>query len=87
MQPTEERKFKNIVWECKCDCGRIHYATTNALTQHHVESCGQCISHNSKGEELIQKILIENNIPSKERKLLLIVIIQKLIVNVVLIFI
>ena len=20
-----------IVWECKCDCGNIHYATTNSL--------------------------------------------------------
>ena len=48
-----------IVWECKCDCGNIHYATTNSLKQGGIQSCG-CVR--SRGEALINKILFENNV-------------------------
>lgn len=64
ISKTKERKFGYIIWECQCDCGRIHYVTSNNLTMGQVKSCGQCgYSHNSIGQEKIKTILIENNIP------------------------
>ena len=49
------------LWECECDCtGHTHImTTTNKLTAGHTQSCG-CVS--SRGEELIGKILYQNNI-------------------------
>lgn len=35
---TNEKNEK--VWKCKCDCGNITYAKTNALTSGHKKSCG-----------------------------------------------
>jgi len=29
-----------VIWECKCDCGNITYATTAQLTSGHKRSCG-----------------------------------------------
>lgn len=37
------------VWECKCDCGKIHYAKTNCLLKGNIKSCG-CLK-NRKGSE------------------------------------
>lgn len=62
LEPTEERKFGFIVWKCQCDCGNIHYVTTNALLQNQIQSCGKCISHNSLGEEKIKELLTDANI-------------------------
>lgn len=62
IEPTKERKHGNIVWKCQCDCGNIHYVTSNNFSMKKVQSCGQCInSHNSKGEEKIKQLLIDNN--------------------------
>lgn len=40
LRDTGERKFRSIVWECKCDCGNIHKVSTNHLTAG-VQSCGK----------------------------------------------
>lgn len=29
-------------WQCRCDCGRTVALSTNALTQDHQQTCGQC---------------------------------------------
>lgn len=60
IKPTEERKHGSIVWECKCDCGNIHFASAENLLSKHVSSCG-CIR--SKGNQKIKNILQDNNIP------------------------
>lgn len=60
IKRTDERKRGNIVWECQCSCGRIHYALTSDLKRGSVTSCG--CNHDSKGIRLIKKILNENNI-------------------------
>ena len=69
IKPTDERSFGYIVWECLCDCGNIHYVTTNNLEMGHVESCGTCTNHNSKGEEKIKEILYNNKIVFQTEKM------------------
>lgn len=52
----------HIYFECKCDCGNIHYATSNNLLSGHTNSCG-CLQ--SIGELEIKQLLINNNINFK----------------------
>lgn len=49
-------------WYCECECGNYHIAGTSDLKAEKVKSCG-CLS--SVGEEKINKLLRENNIPFK----------------------
>lgn len=47
---TEQRDNNgSIIWECKCDCGNIHYCSETLLRAHAVQSCG-CINY-SIGEK------------------------------------
>lgn len=32
----------NHLWECKCDCGNTHYATTTGLLSKNIKSCKKC---------------------------------------------
>jgi len=57
------RKSKVIYWFCQCDCGNNHIVATSDLKSNKVQSCGCLIS---KGEQKIEKILIENNISFKK---------------------
>lgn len=59
IEETLQRKEKNIIWKCECDCGNISYVRGHNLLSGDTTSCG-CIK--SKGEEKIIKILKENNI-------------------------
>lgn len=59
LKPTKNKKRDCIVWECLCDCGNICYINTANLTSGNTQSCG-CM--NSKGEALITKILLNENI-------------------------
>ena len=40
VRPTDERKNRSVVWECKCDCGNTSFAAANQLQAGHVKSCG-----------------------------------------------
>ena len=41
VRPTELRNNnRNVVWECLCDCGNTHLATSVALLHGYVKSCG-----------------------------------------------
>lgn len=61
IRPVNSSIQGGVLWECRCSCGAIHYATASNLNAHRVESCG-CIT-DSKGVYKIKKILNENNIP------------------------
>ena len=65
LQPTEERYNRSIIWRCKCDCGNIWYSTSTLLVNGKVKSCG-CLK--SQGEEIISKILKDNNITFETQK-------------------
>jgi hypothetical protein len=42
LRSTEFREPTNgcIIWECKCNCGNIHYANSNSLQTGNITSCG-----------------------------------------------
>lgn len=54
-----ESKNNNLYWKCKCECGNIVTVRGADLRNGNTHSCGCIKSH---GEELINKILTENNI-------------------------
>ena len=60
LEPTQERRHGSIVWKCLCDCGNFHFTTTELLLGGHTQSCG-CIR--SRGNQKVQQILQQNNIP------------------------
>jgi hypothetical protein len=42
IKPTEKRINKSVVWECKCDCGKAHYASVSNLVNGYVTRCSDC---------------------------------------------
>lgn len=60
IEPTSDRKHGSIVWKCKCDCGNIHFTTAELLLAGKTQSCG-CV--HSRGNQKVQQILQNNNIP------------------------
>lgn len=54
-----ERNNGNTFWNCQCECGNITKVRIDSLTSGNTKSCG-CI--NSKGEQIIAKILKDNQI-------------------------
>jgi len=40
VRSTDSRDRKNVVWECKCDCGNMIFVRTNLLTNGNTSSCG-----------------------------------------------
>ena len=47
LRPTDEREHGAIVWECKCDCGKIVFRPSVDLTKGRFKSCG-CTLYNAK---------------------------------------
>lgn len=47
IKPTSKRQGSNIIWECLCSCGNIHYVSSNDLLKGAVKSCG-CQQYNRK---------------------------------------
>lgn len=40
LRDSGERKHRGVVWECQCDCGRIHKVSRNHLVAGNVKTCG-----------------------------------------------
>ena len=40
IRPTDKRSGTSIVWECRCDCGEVIFASTHNLTSGKIKSCG-----------------------------------------------
>lgn len=66
LRPTNERRYGSVVWECRCDCGQIHYVTANTLQKGASNSCG-CLKE-SVGSLTIKQLLTEANIPFETEK-------------------
>lgn len=65
IEPTEERKYGQIVWKCKCQCGAYINVASSKLKHNGVISCG-CLK--SKGEQKITELLTTANIPFVKQK-------------------
>ena len=60
IEPTDKRGSDgSIIWKCRCECGNIHYASTNSLTSGAINSCG-CLR--SKGEQKINALLFDHGV-------------------------
>ena len=66
LEPTTKRSKTSIVWKCRCDCGKIYFKASSYLINGDTQSCG--CSRSSRGEQLIEKILKENNIYFEKEK-------------------
>lgn len=67
IKPTSERtNGGSVIWECRCRCGNIKFASEHCLTQKLIQSCG-CLS--SKGENKIAELLKNNNIFFEKQKI------------------
>lgn len=40
IRPTDERRYRSVVWECKCDCGNTALVPTISLRNGNTTSCG-----------------------------------------------
>lgn len=40
IRPTDKRKNRKVVWECKCECGNIIEVPSDSLQQLKTKSCG-----------------------------------------------
>lgn len=47
LEITNERRNRQVVWKCKCDCGNITYVVGQALRTGHTKTCG-CGNYQSK---------------------------------------
>ena len=63
---SETSKSNDIIYLCKCDCGKDVSILRSNLINHTTQSCG-CLGQ-SKGEYKISKILEENNIRFETQK-------------------
>lgn len=55
--------FKLTQWKCKCKCGNIRILSSSTLKSGDVYNCGcDTTLHNSRGEEKIRQLLIDNHI-------------------------
>lgn len=43
------RRSQNLLWRCRCECGREHQATSSALRTGRVKSCG-CLNDEMRAE-------------------------------------
>ena len=54
LEPIGQDKHKNVIWRCKCDCGRVHETVSRSLVNGAAKSCG-CYKggkfRNKQGEE------------------------------------
>ena len=55
-----KNKAGEVLWECKCSCGKIHNVRGSDLRGGKIRSCG-CLYY--AGEKLISKLLMDANIP------------------------
>lgn len=66
IRQAENRRYGCVAWLCKCECGNECIVSGRELRTGDTQSCG-CIK--SRGEQVISKILQENNIYFEKEKI------------------
>jgi len=52
LKDTGKRKNRAVIWECKCDCGKIVEVYSNSLLQGNTKSCG-CLQKEKATENIL----------------------------------
>ena len=65
VRPTEERSHRQVVWECKCDCGNITFVSCRDLNSGNIQSCGCSRINNFTGQRFGKLTVLR---PTDERK-------------------
>lgn len=68
LEPTDKRSGTCVVWKCRCDCGNIHYVSAGELVNNSHRGIFSCGCVKSKGEQIINNILLEHNIEFERQK-------------------
>lgn len=69
LRVTNERtSYGQVLWLCKCDCGRIVKLPTGVLGKQ--KTCGKCNKKESFGVQKISKLLRENNFYYEKEKIM-----------------
>lgn len=58
LEPTEKRSGSNVIWLCRCDCGKIAEVSAINLRNGNTRSCG-CLAAEAQGEtakEMLKKL-------------------------------
>lgn len=50
LKQVEERRDGKVMWECQCDCGKIHYVSRACLRSGYTKSCG-CLREEKVAED------------------------------------
>lgn len=64
-----KHRGKHVIWECVCDCGKITFASTTALRQDHIGSCGCSRIKLPPGEGGLRSLLVRYKSGARNRKL------------------
>lgn len=72
LEITNERRNRQVVWKCQCECGNITYVVGQALRTGHTTTCG-CGHHSSKNVKQLEgqkfsKLTVLGRIGSDERR-------------------
>ena len=54
LYPLEKRRYRNVVWQCKCKCGNETQVTVAALRNGHVKSCGCLLKESAQASHGLQ---------------------------------
>lgn len=54
LEKTNKRKCKEVLWKCRCDCGKIVYIMASNIRSNNSKSCG-CVRHNKQSESFSWK--------------------------------
>lgn len=69
LEAIPERKNRQVVWKCQCDCGNITYVVGQALRTGHTKSCG-CLNFEKKDtDSLIDKVFGELTVLERDLEL------------------
>ena len=66
LYPTTVRKFNNIVWHCKCSCGKECDVDTTSLTSGNTKSCGH-LSYTDLSGKKFGKLTVLNRIKLEDK--------------------
>lgn len=71
LEATPERRNRQVVWKCQCDCGNITYVVGGSLRNGHTTTCG-CSWKQERAEDLTGKrfgklVVLSRNYDKKQK--------------------